>query len=282
MTGLLEVQFMKRYNKTVLIRQKQMTPLKVTKTHELPDGRLGLTIMDCSPGMLSGDSYRIAFHVGNGCRVFASNQSFTRVHPSRPGECSRLEQQIVVEQDAFLEYAMEPTMLFHDAHFQSHTEVELKDGATLIFQDVLCPGRSSREEIFQYHRYSGKINVHWDGELIYANHLCVEPTAKIGHANVDHIANQSNIADSDSHHDAPQSLGLWGKHTHLGTWLLFSDQLNQHLVEKIRDQLADYDRLMSTKSGVSLTFKNGLAVIVLADHAWHITSLFDQLSKTFR
>ncbi len=258
-TALLDVTFIEKEGKTRLAHQRHKTPLKVTKTHSLPDGRLSITLMDCSPGMLSGDRYQISFVAGQRCRVFANNQSFTRVHPSRIDECSALEQRLTLQPEAFLEYAMEPTMLFRDAELQSMTDIDMATGSTLLYHDVLCPGRTSRGEIFHYRRYSGKISVRMAGELIYANHLCVEPS---------------------SH--SLQSVGLWADKTHLGNLLLFSEKVNEQMLDQLRQILSNYDELTHTRSGASFTYKHGLAITVLAEHAWQITELFADLSKQIR
>jgi urease accessory protein len=258
-TALLDVSFIEKDGKTLLVHQRQKTPLKVTKTHSLTDGRLSITLMDCSPGMLSGDRYQVSFVVGQGCRVFANNQSFTRVHPSRMNECSVLKQQLSIESDAFLEYAMEPTMLFRDADLQSVTEIKMSVGSTLLYHDVLCPGRTSRGEIFHYRRYSGKMRVWMADELIYANHLCVDP-------NIHPV----------------QSIGLWGKYTHLGNLFVFSERVNEQILTQVIENLAAYDHITHTRSGASLTYKHGLMITVLAEHAWHITELFAQLAKLIK
>ena len=73
-----------------------------------PTDQLGVYMMDCSPGLMSGDHYEINVRLGEGARVFLTNQSFTKVHPSEAGQGSTQRQTLHLEADALLEYIPEP------------------------------------------------------------------------------------------------------------------------------------------------------------------------------
>lgn len=269
-TGELNAVFVYEGGRTVLARNAHRSPLKITKTHPLIDGRLSLTVMDCSPGILSGDTYRLAFELGRDCAVYLTNQSYTKVHPAISGERSTLEQRIHLAAGARLEYAMQPTMLYKDADLSARTTVEMAAGSSFIYHDVLCPGRTSRGEWFKYRLYSGKLEVIYDGELIFANHLRIVPKE------VRVWGTHSEAADP------MQQLALWGSYTHAGSLLIFSDHLNEGLVDNIRASIANDPRSDEMNIGVSLTYKHGLAVSALAHHAWHITHLFRDLAEESR
>ncbi len=231
----------------------------MTKPFEYPDMSLGICMMDCSPGVLSGDRYSVDIRLAAGSDVHVTNQTFTKVHPARCGVGGAMEQRLVVGEGAFLHYDVEPTMLFKDSKFHSVIDIELEADSHFIFHDILCPGRTSRGELFQFEEYSNRINVRRMGELIYANRMLVHP-----------------------HRMPANEVGLWGEHTHFGTLLLFSSHVNERILEEVRHQIDELGWMERMEVGASLTYKDGIAISGLASHAWQLQMMFRQLAQWFR
>ena len=124
-TGEIKAEFAVRSGLTQLVHKYHASPLKIAKTFRYenetliqdahPADQLGVYMMDCSPGLMSGDHYEINVRLGEGARVFLTNQSFTKVHPSEAGHGSTQRQTLHLEADALLEYIPEPLMLYKDA-----------------------------------------------------------------------------------------------------------------------------------------------------------------------
>lgn len=257
-TGEIHAEFAVRSGLTQLVRKYHVSPLKIAKTFRyenetlLPDRdahraeQLGVYMMDCSPGLMSGDHYEINVRLQEGARVYLTNQSFTKVHPSLPEAGSTQRQTIHLEPDAMLEYMPEPLMLYKDARLVTETDVHLAPGSTLIFSDVLCPGRTQRGEIFQYARYRNQIKVWYGQELIYYQNQKIEP-----------MSMQLN---------AP---GCWERETHLGNLYVFSDRIGQRHLEGILEQMEKIEGV-HVRVGASLTYKHGLIVSMMGQHAWEL------------
>ncbi|MEW9700666.1 urease accessory protein UreD [Paenibacillus sp. SI8] len=267
-TGEISAEFAVRGGLTHLVRKYHASPLKIAKTFRyenetrMKDGdraeQLGVYMMDCSPGMMSGDHYEIDVRLQEGARVFLTNQSFTKVHPSPQGGGSMQRQTIQLEADSLLEYIPEPLMLFKDADLHAELDVRLAPGAALVFSDVLCPGRTQRGEIFAYSSYSNRMNVWYGHELIYYQNQKIEPKSML-------------LA----------SPGCWEHETHLGNLYIFSDGLERRHLEKVLEGMEELARFQ-VRVGASLTFKHGLIVTVMGRHAWELQAALSKAWNIIR
>lgn len=270
-SGEIRAEFALLEGRTHLIRKYHSSPLKIAKTFRFENephiravgmdvqDQLGVYMMDCSPGLMSGDTYELNWRLHEGASVFLTNQSFTKVHPS-VHEGSRQLQRIQVEAGALLEYMPEPIMLYKDASFRGDTDVFLASGATLMMSEILCPGRVQRGEKFHYKNYMNRMKVYYGEELIYYQHQNIEP----GRIKL----------------DAP---GCWEDHTHLGSLYVFSDSIRQKHVDAVLEALssqehAEGDEVSSihnlgalpVRFGASLTYKHGMVFTVMGTHAWQL------------
>lgn len=273
-TGELEATFgLAGAGTTKLRHSYHRAPLKIAKTFPYPGGQAGVCMMDCSPGMLAGDRYRIELAVEEGASAFVTNQSYTKVHPSRERPCLQ-RQTLTVGRSAILEYRPEPVMLYKDGCFAAHTDVALAEGAVLLLSDVVAPGRVLRGETFRYARYESGIDVRYGDELIYCNRQRIEPESLAG-----------------SGFGKP---GVWGSYTHQGAMYAFGDRVRPEYVVRLRETLDAWLADCATQSfvpahetsldahgataprlayGASLTYKHGLALFVLGLSAWEIQRL---------
>ncbi|NOU99706.1 urease accessory protein UreD [Paenibacillus planticolens] len=261
-SGEITAAFAVRSGITQLVRKYHASPLKIAKTFRYENGtltgdqpveQLGVYMMDCSPGLMSGDHYEINVRLEEGARVFLTNQSFTKVHPSLAQQSSSQRQSLHVETGALLEYIPEPLMLYKDARFFSETELHLAPGAACMISDILCPGRTQRGEVFQYSLYTNRMKVWYGTELIYYQNQRVEPqTMQL---------------------TAP---GSWEQETHLGNLYVFSDRLKQQHLGDLLARLEKLNGMEDVRIGASLTYKHGMIVTVMGRHAWKLQHVLAQ------
>lgn len=271
-TGRVSAAFVEANGQTRLSDRFHAYPLKIAKAFPFEGGQLGVYVMDASPGIMSGDHYELDWRFGEQTNVFITNQSYTKVHPSRAeagaaGETmpvlSRQKQTLRLQRGSYVEYMPEPLMLYKDAAFLSSTEVHLEPGSALLMSDVVCPGRTQRGEVFQYDRFQNKLSVFYSGELIYSGRQRIEPARqRLG------------------------GIGSWGAYTHSGTLYLFSDLANAALAERlrefiqleVRDNTAQAHMPMPAErlyTGVSRTYKHGLVLSILGHKVYEIQRLLD-------
>ncbi|TXK77552.1 urease accessory protein UreD [Paenibacillus sp. N3.4] len=255
-TGEMKAEFAVRSGLTQLVSKYQISPLKIAKTFRYenktldpdmpPMDQIGVYMMDCSPGLMSGDHYEIDMRLQEGARVFLTNQSFTKVHPSLLDEEASQRQVLYLAAESMLEYVPEPLMLYKEANLTAEMEVHLGSGSIFIFTDVLCPGRTQRGEVFQYTCYKNKVKVWYDNELIYYQNQKIEP-------------NTMELS-------LP---GCWEVQSHLGNLYVFSDRLKQKHLEEILTKL-ELLKDVEVRVGASLTYKYGLIVSIMGKHAWEL------------
>jgi urease accessory protein len=260
-TAELEASFAFVGDHTELQHRFHKSPLKIAKTFIRDQQQLGVCIMDCSPGMMAGDKYRLAWRLLPDSSVFITNQSYTKVHPSSERPACQL-QTFHVAKNARLEYKPEPIMLYKGASFRAETEISFEPGAVVFWMDIICPGRVLRGEVFQYDRYDNRMKVYYKDELIYYNRQCVEPPKA-----------DTSLETADSQKTGFRSMGGWEDYTHQGTLNIFTDHMKREYLTPMHDLLQKYPEL---HCGVSLTYKHGMVLSVLGKSVWELQQLLDE------
>ncbi|HEX8835125.1 MAG TPA: urease accessory protein UreD [Abditibacteriaceae bacterium] len=255
----IEATFVRVRGQTQIARSYASAPLKIARAFPLDDGKIGVCVMDSSPGMLAGDCYEFDWRLEPGARVFLTNQSFTKVHPSRERPCSQI-QKIAIASDALLELLPEPVTLYSDAALTSTSEIDIESGGTLLLSDILCAGRVARGEVFEFESWRSRLRVRYDGELVFANQSILQPRC----------------------HD-PRSHAGWGDSTYLGNLYLFTDTLSAPLWNELLTQLRDVLELFPTvRGGASLLERHGLAVSLLGARAYDLQQVVHALRENIR
>jgi urease accessory protein len=244
-----------RSGRTVLTGRYHTAPVKIAKTFALPS-ELGIMVMDVSPGMLPGDVYYFEWNIEAGAHLYASNQSFTKVHPCAEGEAAAMRQSFRLAQNAVAESMMEPLMLYKDASFSNETEVFLSEGAVWMQAEVICPGRLHRGEAFQYRKLDNRLRVYSGGELIFHQRQVILP-------------GEQRLFTA----------GAWEDQSHLGTFYVFSDRITPAQLETVREAIALLPERPGRPvlAGASLTHQHGLAVIAASGSAWTVQETLRQV-----
>ncbi len=248
-SGKVDANFALVRGQTQLTRSACAAPLKIAKTFLEEDGGLRVCVMDCSPGFLAGDCYELDWRLETGARVHVTNQSFTKVHPSRERPCVQ-NQRIHVARGALLELFPLPVMPFRDADFQASTQAEIESGGALICAEILCAGRIGRDE-FEFAGVQNKFVVRLNNELIGCSQTRFEPPK----------------------HDL-RARGAWDMSTHVGTFGAWFEGADADLVDEMRAVLRGFPTL---RSGVSLAVKNGVVVAMAGARAWEMQAAGEAL-----
>ncbi len=244
----LRASFTAAGGRTVLAGKYHTAPLKIAKAFPL-EHQLGVIMMDVSPGLLDRDCYELIWDADTGACVHLTNQSYTKVHPCQPDSRAIMKQSFRLGEHSVVESMMEPVMLYMDAALYNETNVELKPGAVWMQSEVLCPGRVLRGERFRYRELDNRLRVYYDGELIFAQRQRVIPAL----------------------HQI-EGPGAWEGYSHLGTFYCFSDAVRPGHAGEVRIALESCPVRpgREVKTGVSLTSRHGLAVMVAGNTAWEV------------
>jgi urease accessory protein len=183
----------------------------------VPDLAL-VQLVNPTAGVLAGDRLEIEVQVEPGARARVATQSAMKVFAMPEGRASQATR-LIVEDDAYLEYLPDPVIPFHDARFEQRTTIELAPMGTIIFADVLAPGRVAMGESLAYAQIDTRLTVQsTTGRILYHEATSLSPRRA-----------------------SLQRRGILGRDnlTALGTFLAFTDKVRANeLVEKLSSVLA--------------------------------------------
>ena len=177
--GFLSLEFRKRSDKTVLMREAHRVPLQAQKAIYL-DERLPtmpyVFIMAPTGGILQGDRLAINIEVGEGAQAHVTTQSATKIY-EMDANYGLQTQKIVLKDGAYLEYMPDLVIPNRHSRFVTLTDIEVADTSTLLYSEILMPGRKHKDdEIFLYDLFSSTVNIYRpEGTTLFTERFIVEP-----------------------------------------------------------------------------------------------------------
>jgi urease accessory protein len=152
--GLADLTFAPRDGRTRLVRSQTRPPLTVGRVlypdEALPD-LAHLILANPTAGVFAGDRLAIRVRVRAGGRAHLTTQAATRLHPMPKGVATQ-RISLAVEPGAMLEWFPDATIPFRGARFSQTTTLTIAPGGTLIYADLLTPGRTAMGESLAYAR----------------------------------------------------------------------------------------------------------------------------------
>ncbi|AFI03770.1 urease accessory protein UreD [Helicobacter cetorum] len=134
-----------------------------------------IMLLAVSPGMMKGDSQDIQLNIGQDCKLRITSQSFEKIHNTEDGFATR-DMDIVVGENAFLDFAPFPLIPFENAHFKGNTTISLHATSQLLYSEIIVAGRVAREELFKFNRLHTKISVLLGNKPIYYDNTILDPS----------------------------------------------------------------------------------------------------------
>lgn len=239
--GRLHLSFEHIRGKTRLIDCFQAPPLKASRTL-YPEGNHKATVflMESSGGLVAGDRNEYIIRVNKGADVVLKPQSATKVYPSFNNLPSEQCISVSIADDASLEWNREEIIPFENAKFHGSTTIQMTDSSTLIWGEILFPGREKRGEHFVFNEASTNVTVWKNDDCLVFDSLQLKPK-----------------------HQSLRKIGVLEQYHYIGTlWfvspraLQVSEKLKQHAFTK-----TDHHKV-----GFSLLEGNGVAVRWLSNH----------------
>lgn len=146
----LELAFALRCDRTIMVRNRHVGPLRVQKPLYPEGDQVCHAIMLHPPaGIVGGDSLAIRVGVGEGAHALLTTPGAGKWYRSG-GRLASLSQRIEVAAGGVCEWLPQESILFDDAEAHLSTEVALAPGATFIGSEMLCFGRTGSGERFDH------------------------------------------------------------------------------------------------------------------------------------
>jgi len=178
-SGLARIEFERCDGRTIVASCHSRAPLAAHKAlywEESIPGMACVYLIMVSGGMVQGDRHSIELVVGPGAQAHVTTQAATWIQEMNANFAAQT-QRIELAEGAYLEYLPDIVIPSRHSRFHSHTEVSIAPTATLLYSEVLMPGRKHKSgEVFQYDVFSSLVRAERpDGSELFAEKLVIEP-----------------------------------------------------------------------------------------------------------
>lgn len=178
--GLLRLAFERRGDRTLLTDLYRQAPLLAQRAlywdPAMPEMAC-VFIISTSGGMLQGDRYRLDVTLGECAQVHLTTQAANKIQEMDANYAVQF-QDITLAENAYLEYLPEPTIPYRHSRFVSQTAITLPESATVLYAEILLPGRKyyRNGELFEYDLFSSTVQgARPGGSDLFVEKYIVEP-----------------------------------------------------------------------------------------------------------
>lgn len=180
--GELDLRFSRRPGRTILKDAYQSPPLKVSRML-YPESREQAVayLVETSGGMVSGDTYIYRIYLEEGAQVTLIPQSAVKVYPQTKEQDTLQEFTVDIEKGAVLTLQPDTLIPYKDASFTSRTIVRMMKEASIIWGEILTPGRRERREAWAYKKLDTSFTLWIDEQLQCLDRLRLEPDVRHPH-----------------------------------------------------------------------------------------------------
>jgi urease accessory protein len=152
--GILQLKLeMDADNRRTVIREQYCkTPLFVQRALYLEETLPAMAyvyIISPSGGILQGDRYRIDIVLSNNSLAHVTTQSATRIYKMEKNFGTQMVN-VEVKEGSYFEYIPDQIIPFRNSRFYQAVELNVHDNATMIYSEMLVPGRVASGESFEY------------------------------------------------------------------------------------------------------------------------------------
>jgi len=178
--AFLRLGFEQRGERTVLAHLERRAPLLVQQAlywdEALPD--LPCVFIITTTGcILQGDRFNIEIDLARDTRAHVTTQAATKIH-SMDANYAAQTQNIVLGENAYLEYLPDPVIPHAHARFMTTTHVRVHSNATLLYSEIMMGGRKyhGEGELFRYDVLSSTVRAERpDGAELFTEKFIIEP-----------------------------------------------------------------------------------------------------------
>jgi urease accessory protein len=182
-TGFLRLGFERRGDRTILAELDRRAPYMAQRAlypdPAMPD-LAWLFMITTSGCVLQGDRLALEVTLAPGARAHVTTQSATKVH-SMDANYAVQTQSIALADGAYLEFLPEPLIPHRRARLLSDTRISIAPTATLLYAEVVQPGRKHHhpDECFGATLLSLAVGAERpDGRTLFTEKLLIDPARR--------------------------------------------------------------------------------------------------------
>jgi urease accessory protein len=161
---------------TILRVKTQQPPWRVVRGFDAPSGEKLAHVHNVSGGILDTDTLEWRVDVEPRAQAQLTSTGATRVYRSRSHErVAKQRAEVTLGEDAYFEYLPDQLIPFAGSRFEQSTRIDLAPGASLIWWDIIAPGRDASGELFNYESLSSSFEVSASGEPVATERWNIVP-----------------------------------------------------------------------------------------------------------
>ncbi len=179
-TGFLRLGFERRGGRTILADLERRAPCLAQRALYCDQGMPDLAwlfMITTSGCVLQGDRLALEVALGPRAQAHVTTQSATKIH-TMDANYAVQTQSFTLADGAYLEFLPDPLIPHRGARFASETRISIAPSATLLYSEIIQPGRKHHhpDECFGATVIAATVAaVRPDGRALFAEKLVIEP-----------------------------------------------------------------------------------------------------------
>ena len=134
-----------------------------------------LYIMSTSGGILQGDRYRMDIALSKGAKAHITTQGATRVYRMERNYATQIVN-VDLEADTYFEFIPDQMIPYRRSRFYQTLKMRVHDSATMVYSEMVVPGRVASGESFEYDMcYLKAIGLNQVNRLRFTDIAILEP-----------------------------------------------------------------------------------------------------------
>lgn len=138
--------------KTVVKEQYSKVPLFTQRALYLEESLPSMAymyIMSPGGGILQGDRYRMDITLKNNAYAHITTQGATRIYRMERNYATQIVN-VVVDDGCYFEFVPDQIIPYRDSRFYQTVNLKVHDNATMMYSEMIVPGRVASGESFEY------------------------------------------------------------------------------------------------------------------------------------
>ena len=164
--------------RTIIKEKESAFPLSVQKEMYYDQFQPKMThvyIVSSSGGILQGDKYTIDIILEKNALAHITTQGATRVYGMNVSNAIQVVN-VSLDDGAYLEFIPDQIIPYKNSRFYQEINFKVHDNATMIYSEIISPGRIGMGEIFDYEIcYLRSIGKNHKDELRFTDYTKIEP-----------------------------------------------------------------------------------------------------------
>jgi len=220
-----------------------------------------LYIISPSGGILQGDRYRTDITLGKNALAHVTTQGATRIYKMENNYGTQMVN-IKVDEGGYLEYIPDQIIPFRNSRFYQDVELIVHEKATIIYSEIIVPGRVASGEKFQY-------------DICYIKTIAKNQSGK---------PRFIDIVKLDPKKEDLTAGGILGNYEVLGTiYIVTREQYLKELLNDINEKIKKFEIKGRLSGGTSfLPARQGIIVRLLGKTAGDIKNLIFEVVRIAR